>query len=122
MSLAGACGLAQLVDVLAACDLYVGNDSGPKHMAASLGVPTVGIHSGTVDAVEWGPLGPAAIAVRRATTCSPCYLANLSDCHRGLACLTGIGVGDVYRQCRRLLALSGGARSRGTIALAAARP
>ncbi len=101
-------GLRQLPAVLAACDLYVGNDSGPKHIAASLGVPTVGIHSGSVDTVEWGPLGPSAVAIRRAMTCSPCYLAKVSDCHRGLACLTGIGVGDVYRECRRLLALSGG--------------
>jgi ADP-heptose:LPS heptosyltransferase/GT2 family glycosyltransferase len=111
--------LRQLPAVLAACDLYVGNDSGPKHIAASLGVPTVGIHAGSVDTVEWGPLGPSAVAIRRAMTCSPCYLAKVGDCHRGLACLTGIGVGDVYRQCRRMLGLSPGSPA---IALAAVGP
>ena len=106
VSLVGKVGLRQLPTVLSACDLYIGNDSGPKHMAASLGIPTIAIHSGSVDTVEWGPLGPAAVAVRRAMTCSPCYLSKVSDCHRGLGCLTGIRVGDVYRQCRRLLVLA----------------
>jgi len=105
-SLVGKTGLRDLARVLRACDLYVGNDSGPKHMAASLGVPTIGVHAGSVDTVEWGPLGPLAVAIRRDVTCSPCYIARASDCHRGLACLHGIQVSDVYRACRRMLALS----------------
>ena len=105
-SLVGRIGLRNLPLVLLACDLYVGNDSGPKHIAASLSVPTIGIHAGSVDATEWGPMGPAAFGIRREMTCSPCYLAKVSDCHRGLACLNGIRVGDVHRACRRLLALA----------------
>jgi ADP-heptose:LPS heptosyltransferase len=105
-SLVGKTSLRDLPNVLRACDLYVGNDSGPKHMAASLGVPTIGIHSGSVDAGEWGPLGPHTVTIRRDMTCSPCYLARASDCHRSLACLTGIKVGDVYRACQRMLTLS----------------
>ena len=106
-NLAGLVGLADLPRILSAMDLFVGNDSGPKHLAATLGVPTVGIHSGTVDAGEWAPIGPTALTVRRDTVCSPCYLADMRDCHRGLACLTGIAVGDVYRACRKLLATVG---------------
>ena len=105
MSLVGRLALAELPVLLRACALYVGNDSGPKHIAAALGVPTVGIHSGTVDATERGPLGPASVALRREMSCSPCYLAFARDCHRGLACLRGIRVGDVWRTARRLLAL-----------------
>ena len=105
VSLVGAVKLADLPGLLAGCALYIGNDSGPKHIAAAVGVPTLGIHSGSVDAVEWGPMGPAAVAVRRDMSCSPCYLAFARDCHRGLACLTGIRVGDVWRTARRLLAL-----------------
>ncbi len=103
--LAGSLALGELPVLLRACALYVGNDSGPKHIAAALGVPTVAIHSGSVDATEWGPLGPAAMALRREMSCSPCYLAFARDCHRGLACLRGIRVGDVWRTARRLLAL-----------------
>jgi ADP-heptose:LPS heptosyltransferase len=105
-TLVGRTSLSQLPAVLRACDLYVGNDSGPKHMAAALGVPTIGIHSGSVDAGEWGPVGPHALTVRRDVTCSPCYLARAADCHRALACLEGIGVRDVFEACVRMLALS----------------
>lgn len=97
--------LRDLPVVLRACDLYVGNDSGPKHMAAALGVPTIGIHSGSVDAGEWGPMGPFTITLRRDMTCGPCYIASAADCPRALACLTGISVGDVFRACRRMLLL-----------------
>jgi ADP-heptose:LPS heptosyltransferase len=109
VNLVGKTGLRDLPAVLRAADLYVGNDSGPKHMAAALGVPTIGIHSGSVDSGEWGPLGPSSVTIRRDMTCSPCYLAHAADCHRGLACLVGIKVGDVFRACRRMLALSAAA-------------
>ncbi len=107
VNLIGKTDLRQLPEVLQAADLYVGNDSGPKHIAAALGVPTVGIHSGSVDAREWGPAGARALTIRRDMSCSPCYLTRATDCPRALACLSGIGVADVFRACRRMLALAG---------------
>ncbi len=56
-SLVGRVKLGELAQVMRGCVLFVGNNSGPQHLAASLGVPSVGIHSGVVDAVEWAPLG-----------------------------------------------------------------
>ncbi|HST74731.1 MAG TPA: glycosyltransferase family 9 protein [Acetobacteraceae bacterium] len=106
LSLIGRVKLADLPALLAACALFVGNNSGPKHIAAALGVPTVGIHSGVVDATEWAPLGPRAVAVRRVMACSPCYLARPQDCHRELACLAGLEPATVYSVCARLLAAS----------------
>jgi ADP-heptose:LPS heptosyltransferase/GT2 family glycosyltransferase len=105
VSLVGSLALAELADVLQACALFVGNDSGPKHLAASLGVPTLGIHAAVVDAQEWAPLGPAAMALERQVVCSPCYLAYESECPRGMACLTGIKPRDALAACRRLLAM-----------------
>ena len=49
--------LDQLVEVLANARLVIGGDTGPVHLAASLGVPTVGVFTVT----DWrrnGPLGP----------------------------------------------------------------
>ena len=77
-------------ELLRACVLYVGNNSGPKHIAAALGVPTIGIHSGVVDADRMGPIGRRAVAVRRNMTCSPCYIARMEDCPRGFACMRGL--------------------------------
>jgi O-antigen biosynthesis protein len=53
-SLVGEVSLRDLPDLLASVDLFVGNNSGPKHLAAGLGVPTVGIHSGTVHQKKYG--------------------------------------------------------------------
>ncbi|MGH7040610.1 MAG: glycosyltransferase family 9 protein [Acetobacteraceae bacterium] len=96
--------LDELPGLLARCMLFIGNDSGPKHIAAALGVPTVGIHSGTVDPAEWGPMGKDAVAVARAMSCAPCYLNRQQDCPRGLVCIHGIDPGAVYRLCRPVLA------------------
>jgi len=46
--------LNQIKRLLARASLFVGNDSGPAHMAAALGVPTVVIF-GKSDAGIWGP-------------------------------------------------------------------
>jgi lipopolysaccharide heptosyltransferase II len=107
-NLIGAFGLDDLANFLSACALFVGNNSGPKHIAAALGVPTVGVHSGVVDSREWGPVGPRAVAVRRRMTCSPCYLPTPAACDRGLACLTELRPADVLPACERLLAIGYG--------------
>ena len=90
VSVVGKTSLRQLPELLRACVLYVGNNSGPKHIAAALGVPTIGIHSGVVDAIEWGPIGTRAVALRRNMACSPCYLTRQEDCPRGYACMRGL--------------------------------
>jgi ADP-heptose:LPS heptosyltransferase/GT2 family glycosyltransferase len=104
-SLVGKILLRELPRLLASAALFVGNNSGPKHLAASLGVPTVGIHSGTVDAREWGPIGSNAVAARRNVLCSPCYFSDPGDCPRQLACLTELQPSDVYEICDRLLSI-----------------
>ena len=102
-SMAGKTSLADLPRLLKNSALYIGNDSGPKHIAAAVGIPTVGIHSGVVDPVEWGPIGPSAVALRRNMTCSPCYLAKAEDCPRSLACLRFLEPNLVYETADMLL-------------------
>ncbi|HVB15513.1 MAG TPA: glycosyltransferase family 9 protein [Stellaceae bacterium] len=105
-SLVGKLPLAALPAWLAGVSLFLGNNSGPKHIAAGIGVPTVGVHSGTEDVREWGPVGPSAIAVARDVVCAPCYLATAAECRRGLACLRELEPARVYEACKRLLLLS----------------
>ena len=121
-SLVGKLPLAELPVLLARASLFLGNDSGPKHIAAGLGVPTVGVHSGTTDVREWGPIGPNAVAVAREMVCSPCYLSNPEDCRRGLACLRQLSPETVYDACQRLLLLSAPAVPAKTVALQPSRP
>jgi ADP-heptose:LPS heptosyltransferase/GT2 family glycosyltransferase len=109
-NLVGKLTLADLPQLLARAALFVGNNSGPQHLAAGLGVPTVGIHSGVVDAHEWGPAGPRSVAIRRQMSCSPCFLEKPKDCPRALACLTGLDSREVFLKCRQMLRLARVAR------------
>ncbi len=101
--MAGRTKLADLPRLLMNCVLYIGNDSGPKHIAGAIGIATIGIHSGVVDPVEWGPIGVNAVALRRNMTCSPCYLANAEDCPRALACLRFLEPNLVYEEADLML-------------------
>jgi len=103
-SAAGIVPLQDLPRLLAATRLFIGNNSGPKHIAAGAGVPTIGIHSGVVDAAEWAPLGEQAVSVSRKMTCSPCYLAKPEDCPRDLACIRLLDPAQVYRNASKFLA------------------
>src|SRR5581483_1988175 len=94
---------ADIALLLQACELFVGGNSGLAHLAAALGVPTVTVVSGRLDARECAPHGPHTVAVRRRVACGPCYLSHPADCHRALACLSGIRAQHVYRACRPLL-------------------
>jgi ADP-heptose:LPS heptosyltransferase len=55
--------LAEIDDLLATASLFVGNDSGPAHMAAAFGLPVVVIF-GESDPAIWGPWRTASEVVR----------------------------------------------------------
>jgi heptosyltransferase-2 len=83
---------AELVSVLAASDVVLCNNSGPLHIAAALGVPTVST-MGPTDPVLWQPAGEKNIVIRKDLTCSPCSKAVCSH-HR---CLASITPEDVFQ-------------------------
>jgi len=49
--------LLELLDELAGATAFVGNDSGPAHLAGIIGVSTIAIFGGA-DPTRWQPLGP----------------------------------------------------------------
>jgi ADP-heptose:LPS heptosyltransferase len=53
---------AALARLLAPAAAFVGNDSGPSHLAAMLAVPTVAIFGPTVASI-WAPVGPQVTVV-----------------------------------------------------------
>ena len=93
--------LMTLVGLLARADLVVSNDTGPMHLAAAVGTPTLALFGATDPAVS-GPLGRG---VRRLIydpePCSPCFLRTCPVL--GHPCLTKVGVQRVYRQARAML-------------------
>lgn len=58
--------IPELLAFLRRAHLAVGNDTGPLHLAAALGMPTIGLYGPTRP--EWnGPYGPRARAIRSPT-------------------------------------------------------
>jgi heptosyltransferase-2 len=82
---------SSLVGVLSLCRAAVSNDSGGMHLAASLGVPTVGLFFST-DPRWTRPLSPRSIALYNKMDCSPCFAR---DCRLGNPCTQNITVDEV---------------------------
>jgi heptosyltransferase-2 len=90
--LTGRTDLTRVAAVLKSCRGFVGNDSGLMHLAAALGVPTVGIFGSSNP--DWtAPRGKRTVAVAaEGYPCRPCYRRN---CNQPRFCLEDIGGGRV---------------------------
>lgn len=80
-----ATSVRELMALIACCDLFVGNNTGPLHIAGALGVPTVSV-MGPTDPARFAPRGPADRVLRRDLPCSPCRRARCwhHTCLRGI--------------------------------------
>jgi len=84
--------LAALAGVIAHLALLVTNDSGPMHLAAALGVPTVALF-GPTDPRRTAPAGEGHRVLHRDLWCSPCFRRRCPLLHH--RCLRGISVAEV---------------------------
>ncbi len=96
---AGETTLAQFIDLAAACEIFLTNDSGAMHIASALGVPTVAVF-GATDEAATGPTGPKALTVREPVECSPCLLRECPIDHR---CMTRVTADRVTKEAFALL-------------------
>jgi len=69
--------LNKLAALISKMDLLICNNSGPLHIAAALGVPTVSTMGPTAPHL-WHPAGERNIVIRRDLACSPCNKAACS--------------------------------------------
>lgn len=91
--------LTTLKGLIRRCDLLVGNDTGPRHIAVAFGVPAVTLMGPTDPAVTESPYEKGAI-VRQKVPCAPCYRR---ECPTDHICMTSIPVERVYEQARKRL-------------------
>jgi heptosyltransferase-2 len=100
-----------LAQALVSCDLFIGNDSFPMHLATAVGLPVVAIF-GPSNAHAWGPYAPEALGrvriIRRTDlSCSPCfYRGHALGTPQGCPprpCLSELGIRPVLAAAQTLL-------------------
>ena len=97
--LTGKTTLDQITAVLGLVDLVVTNDTGPAHIAAALGCPTIVIF-GPTNPLTTRPFSPKAEIIRHPPDCAPCMLRDCPIDHR---CMTAITVDEVFEHSHALL-------------------
>ena len=100
-NLAGRLSVFGSASVLSQCATFIGNDSGPTHLAALVGIPCVAIFSARNAPGQWEPLGRHHVVIEERPECAGCML---DDCvHEAKKCLTRIDTGRVVREAISLL-------------------
>jgi heptosyltransferase-2 len=100
LNVVGRTTLRELAALIAECDAFITNDSGPMHMAAALLVPVVAIF-GSTDHARTGPFGKGHRIITGNLPCSPCHKRECPEGH--LQCMTAIAVDAVFHSLRETL-------------------
>ena len=83
-------------------DLMIGGDTGPIHMAAAVGTPTVSLFRAT-DGLRNGPRGELHRIIQSPLSCTKCLRRS---CDRDLECRMSVQVSSMLQACRELLDVS----------------
>ncbi len=94
--------IARLKSLLAGAELFVGNDSGPAHVAAAFGVPCVVIF-GSSDSAVWRPWQTPYRVVETPWDCKPCP-GDRCYAFEQPHCILSVEVSAVEEAIRELLA------------------
>ncbi|MBE7561075.1 hypothetical protein HS125_19860 [bacterium] len=78
---APATSIPAMLETLSRACLLVGGDTGPTHLAAYLGVPTIAPY-GASDPIRNGPWGAASLVLTRDLPCRPCWKTVCPLVHR----------------------------------------
>ena len=110
---AGKITLNQLFYLISKCDLFIGNDAGPMHIAAAQGIKTIGLFGPNIP-LRFGPYGKENIGLYKGYNCefSPCinvhkgqvpdclYPRNSNDYQK---CMKNISVNDVLKEVEKMV-------------------
>ena len=83
--------------LLSYCAVFVGNDSGPKHLASLRGSEVVSLHCARNNWNEWGQDNTGVIISRR-LPCAGCQVSDYPDeCGKDFTCMTSISPEEVLK-------------------------
>lgn len=102
INMVGNNNISQAASLLKRCSLFISTDTGPMHIAASVGVPIVAIFGRNqpgLSAVRWGPANKNSRVLHKDVGCDECLAHN---CKKGFLCLKAITVEDVLAAAESL--------------------
>ena len=97
INLIGQTTLMQLGALIESCDLYLTCDSGPMHIAAAVGTPTVALF-GPTNPIRHGPYGENHEVIEKPVECRPCYKQKCMRKAQPHLCMTEIDSNEVVAQ------------------------
>ncbi len=92
--------LGELAALFSHCDATISNDSGPMHISAARGTPTLGIFGPTNPLLQ-GPCGERSSWVRLDGL--DCLACNKTTCDIGNICMRDLGVDSVFTAFQRMM-------------------
>ncbi len=100
-NLAGKTSIGELAAVLSACRGFIGVDTAALHLAAAVGIPTLGIF-GPSPAVCWAPRGSRHAVVSKDMPCVPCRQKGCDNSEIS-RCLDELTVAEMNEKLNRFL-------------------
>ncbi len=100
-------GFAELLQELSSHSLILSGDTGPMHLAATLGKPQIAIFGGTHPRLGFNPLNPQARIICLDLPCQPCSLHGRKQCPLGhFKCMNDISSDYIVKQIDMALQLN----------------
>ncbi|MBS3103321.1 glycosyltransferase family 9 protein, partial [Candidatus Woesearchaeota archaeon] len=104
---AGKINVREMFYLISLCRLFIGNDSGPMHVAAAQGVKTIGLFGCNLP-VRFEPFGKGNYAIYKKSTQDACinvHLGQVDECRYGMenACVRKIQVEDVIEVVNKIV-------------------
>ena len=96
--------LDELMSSLSENLVSVVNNSFGAHLSSYLGLEVIGIYGGHETVEEWGPVFGDSHVLHTNEICSPCHIADISDCYNEFRCLNSIPVMLVHAKVLQLIA------------------
>lgn len=93
--------IRELAEVIRGARLFIGNDSGPMHLAAAVGTPTIAVW-GSSDSRRWRPWAVDHCVVQNPFECNPCpgYRCLVAD---SPLCIESVTVDQVNAAVEQIL-------------------
>lgn len=91
--------LGELIALFKISSLYIGNDSGPMHIASATGTPVIALF-GPADENRWGPLVKESIVLRGEPPCQKCKGRH---CPHEFKCIRNISADTVISAVEQII-------------------